>query len=191
MFAARILGLLLACSAGQAAATDCSAWPRFASSEPYLKPLSVPAAEIGAHLTASSWSDGVEFSSEMRGRDLWLDITHFPGQTSAAAAPAAIMRTGRLADNSFDRLVLSHDGTGLFSINRGPLREIGCRFIWGREGGENPIALLRELYQQLSYYETGQSRGSGFNGSLLGDTHRALQLNNEVLLPAWVIEDVR
>lgn len=191
MISARILAILLASSAAQAAAADCAAWPRFTSSEPYLEPLSVPAAEIGAHLTASSGSNGVRFSSEMRGRDLWLDIIHFPGQTTAATAPAAIMRTGRLADDSFDRLILSHDGTGLFAIDRAPLRNIGCRFIWGREGGENPIALLRELFKDLTYYETGQSLGTGFNGSLLGDTQLALQLNIEVLLPAWVLKDVR
>lgn len=170
---------------------DCSSWSRFSSHEKYLAPLSVPAGSIGAHLTASEWSEGVRFTSELRDGDIWLDITHFPGTTTAARASSVIMMVGRLADDTFDRLVLANGTKGLFVIEREPLREIGCQFIWGREGGQNPVALLRDLYQNMAYYETGQPLSTNFNGSLLGDSTLALRLNNEVMLPAWVLDDIQ
>jgi hypothetical protein len=170
---------------------DCSAWPRFASTEEYLKPLSVEAVAIGPHLSASEYTQGVELHSEIRGDELWLDVVKYPGTTSAAIAPALIMRVGRLADDNFQSLVLAHEGNGLFKIERGDLRKIGCRFIWGREGGENPIVLMRELYQKLTYYETGAPLSRSFTGSLMGDTGLALNLNNEIVLPAWIFEDVK
>jgi hypothetical protein len=153
--------------------------------------LSVPAGNIGEHLNASVWSEGVMFQSDLKGRDLWLDITHFPGTPTAAKAPAAIIQVGRLADDGFDRLVLAQGDQGLFVIERGALRDIGCQFIWGREGGQNPIALMRDLYRQMSLYDSGMPLGRGFTGSLLGDTSLALRINNEVLLPAWVAADVQ
>lgn len=172
--------------AGPIEATSCQQWPQFASSLEYLQPLSVPAARIGDHMSAAEWSDGVEFASELRGNELWLDITRYPSDTTAIAGTRAILIVGRLADDSFDRLVLSDADRGIFSISEPDIRSIGCQFIWGVEGGENPIALLRDLYSAMTHYETGRPLSTRWNGSLLGDTNLALELNNGVLVPGWV-----
>lgn len=185
-----VLGLVLSLLSGAVEATDCSRWKRFAASEPYLRPLSVPAADIGAHLTASVYSEGIEFVSTLRGTELWLDITRFPGATSAAGAPRAILHVGRLADEAFDTLVLADGQEGKFTITEPELRRLGCRFIWGREGGENPIALLREMYQVMRHYETGHLLSRRFTGHLLGDTSLAMDLNNTLLIPQWALSAV-
>jgi hypothetical protein len=174
-----------------AAQSNCSAWSRFSSSEDYLEPLSVEPEKIGPHLTASEYSQGVVLTSELRDDELWVDVVSFPGSTSAAVAPSLIMRIGRLANNDFEGLVLAHEGQGLFRIEREDLRKIGCQFIWGREGGENPIALMRDLYKALTYYDSGAPLSRAFNGNLLGDTGLTMRLNNEVVLPAWILEDIK
>lgn len=171
-------------------ATDCTAWPRFAASEDYLKPLSLSPSEVAEALNASQYSSGLEVTTELRGRELWLDITLFPGDAPVVTGTAAIMKVGRLVDADFDQLVLSDDGTPIFSISEPVARELGCQFIWGREGGENPIHLMRILMKNLMRYETGQPLTTGFTGSLLGDTNLALSINNEVLAPEWALSAV-
>ncbi len=188
-----IVAMTSLCALGgfsSAALSDCSAWSKFSSKENYLEPLSVDAAQIGTHLNASKYSQGVILQSEIRGDELWVDVVKYPGTTSAAIAPSLIMRVGRLADDNFGSLVLAHEGKGLFKIQRDDLRTVGCRFIWGREGGENPIALMREMYQGLTYYQSGAPLSRSFTGSLLGDTGLTMRLNNEVVLPAWILEDI-
>ena len=178
-------------SAHTAQATNCSEWSRFSSSEDYLKPLSVPADQIGPHLSASKWSEGIEFTSRRKGDEIWLDIASYPGTTTAAGGPRAIMMVGRLADESFDRLVLSEEGEGVFAISERDLRSVGCRFIWGRTGGENPIALLREMYPPMVWYENGQPLSTAWDGSLLGDSQRAILIGTEVIIPKWVMSAVQ
>ena len=128
---------ILFSAATAAQATDCSKWPRFSSSEAYLKPLSVPAEDIGEFLTASKFTDGIVFN--------------------------------------------------IFSISQSQIRYIGCRFIWDREGGENPIALIREFYKALSWYPGGRPISTNWTGSLIGDTSLAVSLGNEVVMPQWAI----
>lgn len=176
--------LLLAPSASQA--TDCSRWPRFASSEAYLQPLSVSASDIDDHLNSSVDLEGIEIAAELAGRDLQLDVLHYPGGVTAAAALRVVFIIGRLSDESYDRLVLMDEGEPLFYISEPDLRSVGCRFIWRRQAGENPIALMRDFYSNLYNYENDQPVVRGLNGSLLGDTQRILQANNEVVLPAWI-----
>ncbi|AXI54780.1 hypothetical protein C1J05_09970 [Sulfitobacter sp. JL08] len=185
-----ISSIILLVSAGQMHATDCEQWPQFSSTEDYLEPLSVKADEIGEHMNRWQWSDGVQFSTEMRGDELWLDILAFPGDSTAAAAGRAIMQTGRLASEDFDRLVLADKGVGIFSIEEPKLRAIGCQFIWGREGGQNPIALIRDMYKSMVHYPSGEPLSTAFNGSLFGDTNLAISLNNEMLIPNWVLSAV-
>ncbi|MEY8802147.1 hypothetical protein AB9K35_17860 [Leisingera sp. XS_AS12] len=189
----RSAGLTLAAilaTASPALATGCDAWPQFASSAPYLEPLSVPAKDIGGHLNGWEWSDGMQFASRLHGSELWLDITQFPGNATAAAASRSVMQLGRIADEDFATLVLAEGDAGLFSISEPELRAIGCQFIWGKEGGQNPIALMRDLYKALRHYESGAPLSTGFNGSLLGDTNLALQLNNKIVLPQWAMSAV-
>lgn len=182
-------GLLLSLATG-AQAMDCSEWAHFSSSEEFLEPLSVPAKKIGKHLTSSEYSDGVVFSSRRKGKDVWLDIEKFPGTTTAIAGTRAIMMAGRLMDENFERLVLEDDGKPVFAISEPDLRAVGCQFIWAREGGQNPIALMRELYRAMVWYEDGRPMSAQWNGSLLGDTTLAASLSVDVLMPEWAMSAV-
>ncbi len=111
-------------------------------------------------------------------------------QNPAAAALRFVFMIGRLSDESYDRLVLMDEGEPLFYISEPDLRSVGCRFIWRRQGGENPIALMRDFYSNLYFFGTDQPVVRGLNGSLLGDTQRILQANNEVVLPSWIVSAI-
>jgi hypothetical protein len=171
-------------------ATDCSRWSRFPSNEAYLQPLSVSAAEIDGHLNGSMDLEGIEIAVDLDGGDLLLDVLSYPGDLTAAAALRVVFMIGRLSDESYDRLVLIDKGEHLFYINEPDLRSVGCRFIWRRQGGENPIALMRDFYSDLRFFDTDQPVVRGLSGSLLGDTQRVLQANNEVVLPAWIVSAI-
>lgn len=177
--------------ASPALATDCSAWSRFSSTEEYLEPLSIPAAQIGEFLTKSPHSQGIVFSSKRHGEEIWLDIVSYPGDTTAAGASRALMQTGRLAGDDFETLVLTDNGQPLFAFSEPDLRNVGCRFIWAREGGENPIALMRELFKSMKDYNSMRPISNAFNGSLMGDSMTAMSLNNDVLVPKWVMSAVQ
>lgn len=168
-------------------ATDCSRWSRSQSNEAYLQPLSVSAAEIDGHLNGSMDLEGIEIAVDLDGGDLLLDVLSYPGDLTAAAALRVVFMIGRLSDDSYERLVLIDKGEPLFYINEPDLRSVGCRFIWRRQGGENPIAWMRDFYSDLRFYDTDQPVVRGLSGSLLGDTQRVLQANNEVVLPAWIV----
>jgi hypothetical protein len=172
-------------------ATDCSRWPRFASNAAYLQPLSVSAAEIDDHLNGSTDLEGIEIAVNLNGHDLQLDVLSFPGDVTAAAALRVIFMIGRLSDESYDRLVLIDEEVPLFYISEADLRSVGCRFIWRQQRGENPNALMRDFYSNLYFHETDQPVVRGLNGSLLGDTQRVLQANNEVMLPAWIVSAIK
>lgn len=174
-----------------ASATDCSAWSRFSTNRAYLEPLSVDTSEVGSFFSSYKYAGGVQLSSEMRSDELWIDITEFPGDTTAAAASRIVMQIGRLVEDDFNALVLAEGQTGLFRVPEPELRRIGCQFIWGIEGGENPIALMRELFKSMEHYETGKPVSTNWNGSLLGDTTLALDINNTLFLPKWVMSAVR
>ena len=187
----KICSAVLLVSFGSAAqATDCSQWPHFSSTEDYLEPLSVPATKIGQHLTASEHADGIVFSSRRRGADIWLDIETYPGATVAIAGTRAIMIAGRLMDENFKRLMLEDDGTPIFAISEPDLRAVGCQFIWASEGGQNPIALMREFYKAMVWYEDGAPLSDQWNGSLMGDSTLAARLNAEALIPKWIMSAV-
>ncbi|MBF9060723.1 hypothetical protein HKCCSP123_16200 [Rhodobacterales bacterium HKCCSP123] len=183
-----MLACFLAPSVSQA--TDCSRWPQFASNEAYLQPLSIEAANTDDHLNGSNDLEGIIIAADLEGRDLQLDVLHYPGDVTAAAALRVIFMIGRLSDESYDRLVLIDEGERLFYIAEPDLRSVGCRFIWRRQAGENPIALMRDFYSNLYFVETDQAVVRGLNGSLLGDTQRVLQANNEVVLPAWILSAI-
>lgn len=186
-FCTAVMALGIASGAG---ATTCEEWSYFSSKEDFLEPLSVSSKKIGKHLTASEYSDGIVFSSKRRGKEVWLDIEKFPGTTSAIAGTRAIMMAGRLMDESFERLVLEDDGKPVFAISEPDLRAVGCQFIWAREGGQNPIALMRELYRAMVWYEDGRPLSAQWNGSLMGDTSLAAQLSTQVLMPEWAMSAV-
>ncbi|WP_139194602.1 hypothetical protein [Roseovarius tolerans] len=166
-------------------ATDCSAWSQFNSTQDYLESRSIDPLEVDDALNASQFSRGLEITTELRDRELWIDILSFPGDAPVVTGTAAIMKVGRLAGGEFDALVLVDNGTPIFLVDEPIAREVGCQFIWGREGGENPIHLLRILMKNLKRYDTRQPVTTGFTGHLLGDTTLAMRINNEVLAQEW------
>lgn len=171
-------------------ATDCSRWPQFSSREPHLQPLSIPAAQIDVYLNGSPDMEGIEISANLIGRDLYVDVLHYPRTVTVAAALRVVFMIGRLSNESFDRLVLVDGDQALFYIAEPALRSVGCKFIWRQQGGENPIALMRDFYSALRHHDTDRVVVVGLNGSLLQDTQRVLQANNEVVLPAWIVSAI-
>lgn len=171
-------------------ATDCSQWPNFGSRDDFLEPLSVPAKDLDDHLNGSADLEGIKIKTELAGRDLQLDVLYYPGTVSAAAALRVVFIIGRLSDESYDRLVLTDENRSLFYISEPDLRSVGCRFIWRSQVGENPIALMRDFYSDLRYFETDRLVVQGLTGSLIGDTQLVLQTNNEIVIPAWILSAV-
>lgn len=75
-------------------ATDCSAWSQFYTSQNYLEPLSIDPLEVDDTLNASEFSRGLEISTELRGRELWIDVLSFPGDAPVVTGTAAIIKLG-------------------------------------------------------------------------------------------------
>ena len=156
------------------------------------RPNSVANSDLESLINGgASWADGVKISVDGRGKELWLDVTEYPGTTAIAATPRIIWLIGRISSGAQTRVVFSDGKKGLFAIDEPILKNIGCRFVIGQEGGENPIALMREFYDALTYFDTGARVAPRFNGSLLGDTMIALDVNNKVFVPAWVANAVK
>lgn len=190
--AAIALALLCYAVSGQSAfATDCSAWPQFKTTEPALAPLSVTMTDLQNVLNAGVAAEGMIFEFKSVGRDIWIDVTYAPAESATLAGLRNAFMAFRLISDDFEHFVFSENGAGLFKIGEPFAREIGCQFIWGREGGQNPIYLLRLFYRNLRDFESGALAVDGFNGSLLGDTSRALQFNNEVFVPKWLFSAIQ
>lgn len=180
----------LCCLPSVSFATDCTAWARFSTSDPHQQPLSVSLDKLQNHLNASPLNKGIIYGVSQKGRTLELDVLHFPGTVEALAGLRTVFQIGRIADESFDTLVFVDAQERLFSIAEPELRSLGCQFIWGRKGGQNPIALMRLFFHALKDAQTGRPAVAGFTGSLLGDTNLALSAHNEIFLPRWVLSAV-
>jgi hypothetical protein len=170
-----------------ASATDCSSWSQFSSSNQALAALSVPIASIQDHLNGLPTSEGVIFDVELKQRELWVDVVYVPDQATAISGLRAMMQMGRLVQGDFDRVVFSDDIKGVYQIPEPILREIGCQFIWGQEGGQNPIYLIRFFFENLEFYPNGEKAVNGFTGHLLGDTSRAMDYHTAGFVPAWML----
>lgn len=181
------LALYALASPGPAYATDCSAWPEFQTTEPDLAPQSIDLSTLQNVLNAGDEAEGMIFEFKKVDGDVWMDIGYVPGEASALAGLRTAFMTFRLLSDDFDEFVFSDGETGLYKIPEPTAREIGCQFIWGREGGQNPIYLMRVFYQNLLNFEDGQLAVVGFNGSLMGDTNLAMTFNNEVFVKKWLL----
>lgn len=156
------------------------------SAEPHLEPLSVPAPEIGAWLTASPYSNGIRFTSVMQGHDLRLDIIDFPDRAPEVGSIRALMQLGRVVKADFERLVLVDGQEALFVVAEKDLRNVGCQFVWPVESGANPIELMRKLVEALREEEGGHPiEGLSATGSA-GTTLQAVAIVQDHLNPAWV-----
>jgi hypothetical protein len=172
-------------------ATDCSEWPQFQTSEPDLAPKSLQLSDLQNVLNAGTSAEGMIFDFRPVDRDIWVDVTYVPGNATALAGMRTAFMAFRLLSDDFDNFVFSDDKVGLYKISEPVAREIGCQFIWGKEGGQNPIYLLRVFFKSLMNYEDSQPAVVGFNGSLLGDTNVAMQFNNEVFVRKWLLTAVQ
>ncbi len=156
------------------------------SEEAHLQPLSISPTDIGAALTASSFSHGIQFVSKLQDRELHLSVTHVPAAMPEVGPIRAIMQLGRLVDDGFDQLVLVNHGRKLFVISEPELRDIGCRFVWPGKSSSDPILLLRETVQAIHGYDTDEPINNQPSGAPLLDGAHALRLIGETLNPAWL-----
>lgn len=182
-----ILGTL--CS--PAFATDCSAWAQFKTTEPDLEPKSLNLADLQNVINAGNSAEGMIFEFKPKEKEVWMDVTYVPGDATAIAGMRTAFMAFRLLSDDFDSFVFADGDVGLYKVSEPVAREIGCQFIWGREGGQNPIYLMRVFFQNLANYDSGTLAVTGFNGSLLGDTNVAMQFNNEVFVRKWLLSAVQ
>ena len=147
------------------------------SLEPFLRTL--PAAE------------GIGFAVKNTSKEVWVDITTYPGEVTLLAATRVVFILGRMVKPGYDYLVLADNGEPVFKIGYDDIHRIGCQFVWGEEGGQNPIALIRDFVDSLRYYSNGARVAPEFPGSLFGDTNIAVSTMNEIVNPQWVLRSVK
>lgn len=150
-----------------------------------------PIDDFRATFNGSDHFGGLDITLTEVGDTIEMDAIAVPGDASAVVAVRAIFILGRALETEAETLVLTQDGTAVFSFAMADIHAIGCRFVWGVDvTSENPIALMRELADSARYAQTGRRAAPAFNGSLLGDTNRALTFINEGLYPAWLFPDL-
>ena len=187
-FGAAILAVIYSASSSFANECGSNYWP---GTLPEHEPNSVAVSELGEYLTTFPSAEGIVFEVTSKPGELWIDVVEYPGEVSLIAASRILFIIGRIADGEFGSLVLADAEEGLFRISESDIRAIGCQFVWGVEGyGQNPIALLRQFADALTHYNTGRRVALPFNGSLLGDTNKALAMLNETVSPQWILRTV-
>ncbi|MCL4069324.1 hypothetical protein M3484_22455 [Pseudomonas sp. GX19020] len=182
---------IIATTFGGAALADPCPGQMFVAKNETAPPTSVSASDIATFVAAAPWAEGVRVTAEERDAELWVDVTEFPGNTTAAAAPRTAWLVGRIMDTDATTVVFFDADQALFQIEARALKDIGCRFVVGEEAGENPIALMREFYDAVTRYGSGERIAPRFTGSLLGDTTTAMTANNEVFVPEWILSAVK
>lgn len=152
----------------------------------------IPVSGIQRFLDASPAVDGIKFDVSIKGKEVWLDIVQYPPEVSVIASLRSLMVLGRVVKPGYDKLVLADGDKGLFQVAYPDIHAMGCQFVWGADKkGQNPIALLRDLADKLTYYETGARVAPTFNGSLLGDTNAMLATMNKIVYPEWLLKSVK
>lgn len=186
-----LLATSLCLAAGVSRAADCTAWR--AASTAFGDPRSalVPAGEVGRAMSAAASLKGLAFTSELRGRELWLDVTRFPATGRLTEVAHALLIVANLTDDSFNLLVLADEGRGLFAISEPDLRAAGCLFLHAAPGAANPLQLLHDLARGLGDYRSGAPLATGFGGGLRNDTELALSVVGDVILPQWALSAMR
>lgn len=167
-------------------AASCEQGAFASSTEEHLQPLSVPASEVGTWLTASPYSSGIHFTSELHGRDLWLDITDFPARAPEVASIRALMQLGRVVSADFDRLVLVDGREAQFVVAETDLRSVGCQFVWPANTGANPIDLMRRMIEALREENGGRPIKGLTTTASAGTSANAVAIVEDYLNVAWV-----
>jgi hypothetical protein len=164
--------------------------PVFQSKDPDKTPFSVPIAELEQRLNNDPSSDGVKMHIGHHDGVLSFDIYESPGETSAAAIVRVLFMAFRLAEKDYTRVSLVDTGTEIFSLDASDAQSIGQQFVWGEAGaGQNPIALIRQFADALRD-DSGNRVAPPFNGSLLGDTSKALDTLNDRFHPDWTFATI-
>ena len=178
-------------SVNNALANECGSnyWPGTLSEH---KPNSVAVSELNGFLSTFPSAEGIMFEIKRKPDELWIDILEYPGHVTVAASIRILFIIGRITDGDFGALVLADAGKGIFRISENDIRAIGCQFVWSVRGrGQNPIALIRQFIDTLRYYDTGQRVAPQFNGSLLGDTNKAMIALNKIVYPEWILSTTK
>lgn len=181
--------LAISTSAAVAAENSCGEkyWP---GTGPEHAVDQVSVSGIQSFLDTSPAVDGIKFDVTIKGKEVWLDIVQYPPQVSVIASLRSLLVLGRVVKPGYDKLVLADGDKGLFQVNYQDIHAIGCQFVWGSEGGQNPIHLLRELADSLTYYADGSRVAPPFTGSLMGDTSAMLGTMNKIVYPEWLLKTV-
>ncbi|MCW3782974.1 hypothetical protein [Defluviimonas salinarum] len=187
--AAAVMSVPLASSV--LADADCSGVAGHVPADGDLTAFAVPAAGLDAFMNASPMANGMKFRSELRDRDLWLDVVEFPSDTSGLAGAVSLMAIGRVAADEFDRLILADGEEGVFEIANGDLRAVGCRFLWGQETEEAPFAQIVELFQGLRSYEGHARVTPELSGNLMHDMTVTLETHNGPFVDGWLRSAVK
>lgn len=191
-FATLALVALTFCIAAGASRADVCNAPRLATAASEAPGRNqVPAGEIGPALAAAPSLRDLAFTSELHGRELWLDVTRFPATGRLTEVAQALLGVARLADDTFDLLVLADNGRGLFAISEPDLRAAGCSYLGAAPGVVNPLQMLHDLARGFGDYRTGKPLATGFGGGLRADTELALSVVGDVILPQWALSDMR
>lgn len=181
--------LAISTSAAVAAENSCGEkyWP---GTGPEHAVDQVSVSGIQDFLDTSPAVDGIKFAVTVKGKEVWLDIVQYPPQVSVIASLRSLLVLGRVVKPGYDKLVLADGDKGLFQVSYQDIHAIGCQFVWGTEGGQNPIHLLRELADSLTYYADGSRVAPPFTGSLMGDTSAMLGTMNKIVYPEWLLKTV-
>lgn len=172
-------------------ATPQAANEAFASSDPAKRPHSVPLDALQERVNSDPFAAGGEFAISVKDRVLRIDLVAIPGDASAAVALRVLFMIGRIAEAEYDEVRLTDEGKDVFLIEGTTFQDIGAQFVWGEaERGQNPIHLIRLLADALRYPD-GRRVAAPFNGSLLGDTNRAVTAINEHVHRHWTLPTTR
>lgn len=186
-----LVAAILTAFVGQAhASSDICPSFEFKGRASNIEVSSVPASEIDNFVERSDFSDGFRTKTIVKGDELWIDIVEYPGTTTAAAATRIAFIIGRAIKGSPEKIVFADGDKAVFSVPSIKLKDIGCQFSFGEEGGENPIALMREFFSSMTKVDTGKSFSEVFTGNLFADTNSAFMINNEFFVKDWVLSAV-
>lgn len=176
-----LLRALLSFAVASVPALACDGYATRVSSENHLQPKSVQVGRLADALNASPYSSGIQFASSIKRGDLLLDITSYPQQAPELGTIRALMQIGRLVDDGFEQLVLVDNGRPLFTVSREKLRQVGCRFNWSKNTGDNPLLLMTEMVASLRRANTGEVLVAGSSAA----PHQVVAIVLNEINPLW------
>lgn len=182
---------LLWVALGMASVAPAAANEAFVSSDPTKRPHSVPLDALQERINSDPFAGGGEFAISATDRVLRIDLVAMDGDESAVVPLRVLFMIGRIAEPVYDEVRLTDAGKDVFVIAGQSFRDIGAQFVWGEaERGQNPIHLIR-LFANALRFPDGKRVAQPFNGSLMGDTNRALAAINDHVHRHWTLATTR